>query len=275
MTSFLTSNADVRERFRQQFKKPRLDVQVDLLAPPQSKRFTQVGTAFDYLLRFHVKRLNPDAIERPWVAESGFGWPLHIERLARDIIEVARKDYSFYLASGDVTDDLLGSALRLAQLDGFRRSGYIDENLGAVHVEDVADLRRLSSIVDPALFAAKSSCHLNPAFGVASMMVGGADADLVLDDLLIEIKTTQKLDFTTAHFHQLMGYVVLNEINLESDLCINKAGVYFARHGYLHTFDLGPILDDPEFPDLVAWFEKKAAQQGQQPNKRIEQNARR
>ena len=39
--------------------------------PPQTKYYSTIGTAFDYLLRFHVKHVNPDAESRSWVAEAG------------------------------------------------------------------------------------------------------------------------------------------------------------------------------------------------------------
>ena len=55
LTSFLDNNPDVREQFKQEFHKPSLRVKKDLLAPPLTKRYSTVGTAFDYLLRFYVK----------------------------------------------------------------------------------------------------------------------------------------------------------------------------------------------------------------------------
>jgi hypothetical protein len=68
LTSFL-ERKDVRERFRQEFDMPRMKTKRELLAPPLSNRYSLVGTAFDYLARFYVKRLNPDAITKAWIAE--------------------------------------------------------------------------------------------------------------------------------------------------------------------------------------------------------------
>ena len=62
LTSFI-HNKDVRERFRQEFKKPRIAFKKDLLAPPLAKRYDLIGTAFDYLLRFYLKYLNPNAMD--------------------------------------------------------------------------------------------------------------------------------------------------------------------------------------------------------------------
>lgn len=71
LTSFL-KNQDVKERFRQEFMIPRVAVKKEILAPPLSKRYSLVGTAFDYLMRFYLKWLNPDAITSQWVAELAF-----------------------------------------------------------------------------------------------------------------------------------------------------------------------------------------------------------
>jgi hypothetical protein len=68
LTSFL-ERKDVRERFRQEFDMPGMKTKRELLAPPLSNRYSLVGTAFDYLARFYVKRLNPDAITKAWIAE--------------------------------------------------------------------------------------------------------------------------------------------------------------------------------------------------------------
>ena len=45
-------------------------------------------------------------------------------------------------------------------------------------------------------------CYLNPTFGDASNLVGGADADIILDDMLIDIKTTKAISFTQEHYNQ-------------------------------------------------------------------------
>lgn len=62
--------SDVRTRLRQEFPKPKLSKASELLAPPQSRRYGLIGTAFDYLLRFHIQRLNPKAVHRLWIAEA-------------------------------------------------------------------------------------------------------------------------------------------------------------------------------------------------------------
>lgn len=300
LTSFLKNNQDVRARFRQEFKKPRFAVKKDLLAPALTKRYSLIGTAFDYLMRFHLKHLNPDAVTSRWIAElavnkvieaaitaaglevvysaeTGETWafdkaigeipaPVTDEtRKVKQIVEQAKEVYNEYLSSGEITDKLIESSLLLAQLDPIFRAGYIDENIGTVYEKDVTDLRNLISIVDPDTFRAKQLCMLNPNFGEASMLVGGADADLVIDDTLIEIKTTKRLELQRSHFDQLMGYYTLHEIAGVGELRpkpeIKKVAVYFSRHAYLHILDLHEIIDKHTFPDFVQWFIDRASEE--------------
>ena len=78
-------------------------------------------------------------------------------------------------------------------------------------------------------------CILNPTFSKASKITGIlADADLLLDDALIEIKTVKNLQFDRSTFNQLMRYYLLSKIggidHPPEDHDIRKIGVYFYRH---------------------------------------------
>jgi hypothetical protein len=282
MISFLR-HKDVRERFQEEFQKPRLTVKKPLLAPPLSKRYGLVGTAFDYLLRFQIKRLNKNAISYKWVAENVpdlllssvtavFYEDTHTLEMSEppreikkvlQIIRQAKKVHSRYLVSGRLTKKVLETSLQLAQLDIISRSGFVDENLGYCHEEDLIDLRKLISIVNPMIFNAKKLCLLNPTFGKASKLVGGADADLVIDDMLIEIKTTKKIRLLKDTFHQLMGYYVLHRISgvgqLKPKARIRKVAIYFSRYSYLHVFNLNEIIRKVQFPDFIKWFKERAS----------------
>lgn len=281
LTSFL-QNYDVKQRLRQEFVMPKLAVKREILAPPLSTRYSLVGTAFDYLMRFYLKWLNPDAVTCQWVAElvldllqdivinGGSGKivrfkAIELAKKAQWIIDQAKANYADYLSSGQITDQLIESALRLAQLDPIFRAGVVDENLGNVHKEDVNDLRKLVSLVEPRLFKSSRLCFLNPTFGEASRLVGGADADLVIDYTIIDIKTTKNLKLEREHFNQLIGYFVLHEIAGVGDLvpkpAITSVGVYFSRFGYLHTIDLDTIVHPETFPGFVQWFITRAKQQ--------------
>ncbi len=281
LTSFLRYK-DVRERFQEEFQKPRFTVKKPFLAPPLSKRYGLVGTAYDYLLRFQIERLNKNAISYKWVAEDVLHLSLSSIAAVYDgdtdtlemseppketkkvfqIIRQAKKVHSRYLVSDRLTKKVLETSLQLAQLDIIFRSGFVDENLGYCNEEDLTDLRKLISIVNPTIFKAKKLCLLNPTFGKASKLVGGADADLVIDDMLIEIKTTKKIRLLKETFHQLMGYYSLHRISgvggLKPKAKIRKVAIYFSRYSYLHVFNLNEIIKKEQFPDFLRWLKERA-----------------
>jgi len=66
------------------------------------------------------------------------------------------------------------------------------------------------------LIKLKSYVVFNPTFGIASIAVNGADADIFADGVLYDIKTTKKHGFNWQYSAQLIGYYMLNEIAKES-----------------------------------------------------------
>ena len=237
-----------------------------MLAPPLSKRYPLVGTAFDYLLRFYLQRLNPTTVCRNgWVAENAVACLADSPTLYKkgeEIIERAKRNVTAFLKTGQINDELIRSALLLGGLDPILRAGVGRKNIGSVHKEDIQDLRKLITIVDPRLFKARKTCLLNPTFGEASFLVGGADADVVIEDTLIDIKTTKFPECKPEYFHQLIGYYALHQIGSirekKPKLNINKVAIYFSRFAYLHSFEIKEIIDPSTFPKFLKWFEKRA-----------------
>ena len=70
LTSLLQTK-EARRRFREEFEKPSMEAEPSLTAPPISGRPSQIGTAFDYLLRFVLRRVNAGVIvDQEWTAEA-------------------------------------------------------------------------------------------------------------------------------------------------------------------------------------------------------------
>jgi hypothetical protein len=133
LTSFLQRN-DVRDKFKQEFPKPKLVPSQEILAPLVSKNPRLIGTAFDYLMRFYAKYVNPQAIEQEWIAEKSLrllrqpGFK-HLYEQGYLIITQAKENYLEFLKTGQATEALIQSALGLAKLDSMYRSGKVKENL--------------------------------------------------------------------------------------------------------------------------------------------------
>jgi len=281
LTTFL-NNKDVRARFSEEFPKPKFGLKKETLAPPATKHYSLIGTAFDYLMRFYIKNLNPKAITKEWIAELSLDWmsvmsfapkkhsiPTDIDdtllEKANRMLSQAKTTYSDYIKSGEMNEELMKCTILLAQLDIYFRAGIIDEDFGIIDDGDVSDLRRLISIINPDSFKAKELCLLNPTFGEASELMQGADADLVIDSVLIDIKTTTRLEFKRDHFNELIGYYTLYKIggipDAPVELKIEKLGIYYSRHGELYTFPVTDVISLSKFPSFVEWFKERAAQE--------------
>jgi hypothetical protein len=269
LTSFLERNADVRAEFRAHFQKPDFRLKAPLIAPPLSESYSLVGTAFDYLLRFHVEKLNPGTRSREWVADTGLRVLLaHSDRRrAREAIHLmaeAKKRYQAFLKSTRTrpSPTLIEATIWLASFDAVFRAGLIDVTLSP-RGRDVLikDLRKMLSLVPEQFFRASKRCILNPTFGKGSSLVGGADGDLIIDDTLIDIKTTKHLTFEREFFNQLTGYYVLSCIGGIDDCPhgeIKQVAIYYARYGVLHRVSLSECHKQADLPRFLRWFQKRA-----------------
>lgn len=136
-----------------------------------------------------------------------------------------------------------------------------EDDIGKVDPFDVIDLKRLYSLLKDDMWKCKETCLLNPVFGDASLLVNGADTDLILDDMLIDIKVTTQAGLKRDFFNQLMGYYILNKIaGIDSNYgnTINRLGIYSARYGELISFNVNDVIDENTFNDFCHWFIDKA-----------------
>lgn len=264
LTRFL-AKPDVRAKFSSEFEKPKFQVKKEIVALPLTKRYSLVGTAFDYLLRFHLEYWYPQFIQKEsWVAEGALRYLRgDYLKLGKGLIKYAKDNVQRFLETGRCDYKLLKSALLLGGLDTVYRTGFGEEYLGEVHRPDVKDLGNLIAAVDMQIFTPQKRLLLNPGFGRASLLVGGADADLIIDDMLIDIKTSKKLEFSKDHFHQLIGYLTLYYLNgvierKKSLPEINKLAIYYSRYSYLHVIPVESVTSPENFAQFGKWFHKRA-----------------
>lgn len=281
LTSIIRDRADIRDGLRARAARPPLRLEA-IKAPPLTANYGIVATAFDYLLRFHLQRLNKSAQASLWAAEQGVEM-IGAEELVYDLdsgrlssgkadrqrrkadshIAEARRVHASYLKTGKVDDDLLATCLRLAYLDVALRVGpdRIDwKGVDKPDRADIADLRALLRVVDESAFKSSNLCLLNPTFGLASSLVGGADADILLDDCLIDVKNTKDPHLDGRDFLQLIGYYLLNGYAGAS--CagntvvrpINSLAIYFSRYGFLWRFPVEDVLPRKSLPETSRWF---------------------
>ena len=284
LTSILSArnNQELRDKFKTEFLTPSFKLKAELKAPPLTTNYGIVGTAFDYLLRFYVQYHNKATCTQInfWVADGSFKrLSLHLKSttevltgfrsdkvfnkqdllaIITDQYEQTKINYNNYVDNGQITDELIRNTIFLAKLDGFYRARLIDENFDNYKHEDIKDLKSLISLVDNKNFQAKEKCYLNPTFGAGSSLVRGADADLIIDNTLIDIKVTKNLKLDRRHINQVLGYYLLSLIggvnSNPDDKPIENIGIYFARHGELLTIPLVQFGDKQKFEIFKEWF---------------------
>lgn len=259
---------------------PPRKIGVPMIEAPRSNRYGLIGTAFDYLLRFEIERVAPHATTKPWATEwhlerpsiQGQAGPTaFLPRLRRldAIVEAARVAHKHYCdkRKTDRSDreEIARHALRLARLEPLYRGGFLDETNEAAdedlfrepEIVDVAEITALLAIVPIDEFQLDRKLILNPIFGRSSKQIGGADADLVVGDLLIDIKTTKKNSIEGHWLDQLLGYLLLARYERRHGLSfpeIEKLGFYFARHGFLWVRHVSEWVGHQQFAEIEKWF---------------------
>ena len=245
LTSFIAL-PEVKSRLKKEYEVPKIQCIQDIQIIPRTQSYGLTGTAFDYLMRFWMETLNPNAETKQWVAESSVALlesgqlpaSKTLKQMAMKLLQDAFVCHSEYIKTSELNSEIISAAIQLAQLDVIYRAGYIDPNLGKIDGMMVGELRDMLKLAKKKDFTAKSYCALNPVFGEASILVGGADADLIIDNTLIDIKTTKSGKMDMSQFHQLIGYFILNQIGGINGkrTKINRLGIYFSRYGELVTF---------------------------------------
>lgn len=282
LTEFIGTQA-VRDRISETFPNEGERPTSDLKASWQTEQYTLVGTAFDYLLRFWVRRHAEEFEARPWVSQTALELttqesPDRVDDV-QTVLDRAEQHRDEFLDTGQLTRALVESTLDLARVDWIYRSGQFPENLGEYDQDTILDCLRLMEIVNecPA-FEEVSRATLNPIFGVGSWLVGGADADLIVDGCLLDVKATSSSTFKVDYWRQLVGYLTLADIHnrLQDGFYdrfgdmgydttplpnIEDFGIYYARHGEVVSLDASTVYDDPLYPEFREWFIETALEQ--------------
>ena len=254
-----------------------------LLVRSRTSNNSLIGTAFDYLLRFELQRRHRSADTGKWVAEHattcGFGQTelagLRFEEimlyqrsrtaLIRRTLKNAKEEVAIHVRRRKPRSAhfyiLAGHAVRLAKLDLVRRQLKLDPTFAEADRDQVEELVELLSVVPFEAFADCKRLLLNPAFGEASLLVGGADADIISDDLLLEIKTVRSDRFddewNQRAVDQLLGYFILSrQAHLSNPRFpkVNRIGIYFSRYANLRTWDVSHLASDDQFLEAEANF---------------------
>ena len=267
-----------RSFLSESFPKPRLKENYPLQTQLTGASPSLIGSAFDYLLRFNLeKKYRSKVISTGWVSEhaingyfktsglmfqssnwveeltaKGIKQLMSIKKRAPQKFKWCKSVHAKFLKSQpDDSNQVLKACLFLARLDNIYRRGLptVDElrALFDAKKDEVEELRSLARCCSLDRFDATSHIILNPRFQTDIVT---ADADLVVDEMLIDVKVTKHLKLTREHFNQLIGYYLLYLIGgfrFKKKVKISKLGIYFARHDFLWVVDVEQIGSEQLF----------------------------
>ncbi len=230
-----------------------------------------VGTAFDYIARFMIaKKLNKiNEVKERMNAQKGLEI---VDRFTdKSISNSVRKKYnknmkkvdSFLSSKNKSPKSIIHSSTFLARLEHINRSGMLPSDIETSLLSDekYEIIYELSNMVE--LFEEKilhrlvktnSEVVFNPHFGIASAMCGGADADIYIDGILYDFKSSKEFGYRWQDIAQLIGYYLLDQISKkhadENNMLykhkIDAVAFYKARYGEIEYYNVAPLERDLE-----------------------------
>jgi len=244
-------------------------------APPEGVNPGTIGTAFDYRARLCWAPIE-------WETTVAAGGTMKVFGLGRADLGVLAFELQEELArvasercGEDLADELEERVSRccyaLALYEQFFRTlaaaasspllelgkrATIEDVLAIAPqaaVEDLSAMARLLCTSYPELVGQEAV--LNPRFD-GSVEIRGADADVIVDRTLLELKTTRQDSFERVnHVYQLLGYALLDYSNQYK---LQVVGVYLARRGLLVRWEIAELLsvccDTEDFDALRVAF---------------------
>lgn len=185
-----------------------------------------------------------------------------IEKRARKRIENARifhrkhlkrrkPDRAWMLRLGEY-------ALKLARLDRMYRERHFHEDLFQPNrPEDVEEVVALLECTPFERFISPATVLLNPTFDTYSTRVGGADADLITGDMLIDLKVVAAPYIGPELIRQIVAYLILARCARRDGAPVPEIatlGIYLARHAHLFTISASAIVGNPAYPEAEKAF---------------------
>jgi hypothetical protein len=273
---------EVRALIDKNTKMPKYKIESEMKAEPLTTHYILVGIAFDYFIRFYLKRENQEIDDPIWKAEincnTKAGGKLEISnhklinrpdrfmyygkvprkdekeiKILIDYLNSAQFSYHKYLKNGIISDEVIKSCFLLAKIESsFNDYVPIDSDFGKIEAKDIEDLRNLINTLSPEHFYFRNTCQIKPPLEAPLIPDKITEADLIIDDTIIDVKVTKEPRLTREMFRQLTAYFILHNYSTGTyfkiknkdvvSFSINKMGVYFARHGILYKFNAEDVF---------------------------------
>ena len=262
LTGLLKSDTKVGKLLRNMISMVKIDTKLiseDILNSELKAKYilrnhslaSQVGTAFDYLARFVLKhyqyKVNGECFKEYYMAKVGLNTLLNYTENKNNnykrVYQIGLSIIDDYIKGNDSKEHfkrVVGVSVYFAKLEAIFRNGYtIDKEKALKYKIDPYVEQELYNQIEifKTAFEEKfnikskpSTIYYNPMFGRCSKAVGGADADIIINDTLIDFKSSKYLNSIEEDYKQLMGYYLFSKV-IEHPAKINKLCLYFSRYG--------------------------------------------
>ena len=220
-----------------------------------------IGTAIDFRLRlaFTAKDVVPQSAQHGHAAllrhhPEAYELLSDLEAATSAILAEVNPQHHDQIELPDSLEKLIRLCVVAAQLDQlYRAYAFVIDKTTLIEHASVITLDRartqvpwfvIDQIHDQVRVANQglgtiraNATHARAGMSFAgSHLVGGADADLLVDGLLLDFKSTHKATtMGKADVYQLAGYALLD---FDDEHHIDSVGIYWTRHGVTRTFTL-------------------------------------
>lgn len=261
LTSLLKYNSDMINLFKKIPNLKRL-IKIDgidcfdfrdipIKAPLVTSNPQLIGHAYDEFLQLFCRRLNNIKLNIQYSFDENDEFP-----------ELAKNDFNSELNSyvdgiTDWNDDLSKQSIILGKIDQYSRCGVPPVNIININMNDLEDINNLISVTlnRNNLFRAKYRFIPNPHFGESiTALIGGADADLLVDDTLIDIKVLSKMKYDSYPWKQLIGYYILALFSPNKLYTINRIAIWNPRFDLFMYIDIDELKEELNLKQFVYDF---------------------
>lgn len=257
LTGFLSEN-EALSMLNANFTNPVKRTGAKLMVEPTKGKgvdFGAVGTAYDYWLRCELKKSDSDiytAFLGYRECVSMYGNSPKVAKLLKRHTKALSEFSKGILLSND--DSLFEACLFIAKFETEYRSGYPVETFD-VMPQNIEELKHIAKATKLDFFQ-KKEIVLNPIFDVkGSKLFIKADGDIVLDNVLMDLKTSSQIALKD-NLRQLIGYWVLNLLG-GSPIDIQRLGVYYPRFNYFVDFSPSDLMTSDEQNNIMSYFQTR------------------
>ena len=193
-----------------------------------------LGASFDQLLLFLVGRQS-----------KGVEFEHPLLRVLPDRRCSEARNIKHYLTGGQLSAGLLDYLVRSAVVHQKSCSNKRGRGKAMPFIEYREALEALHELAMHLDWSAKRFLYPGHLASISNFAVR---ADLIVDDMLVEVKATKDAQHHSEHVAQLLAYYLVSQSPTRKphEFQIDELAIYYARHGTLVRQAVGPLLRFPK-----------------------------